>query len=184
MLCVNDKIYIYDYRNLCWYKWNNVSANNFLEYSKTLYFSDIQGNIYRFMSTSETGSHNDEGNTPINTIWKSKIFDFGADERKKLVESIYYSMNTASRTSVTLSYITENNEKITVGTNVVDLFDYSTVDYSRFTYSATPYPIESRRKIKAKKIVYFQVILENNVNNDSLELLSLDIKYRFMNYVK
>jgi hypothetical protein len=93
-------------------------------------------------------------------------------------------MNTASRSSVDLYYYNEENELNYVDRTMQDLFSFLTLDFARFSFYCTPYPIENMKKIKAKKAVYFQVVFDNNYSNESLELLSLTMTWRMQNYVK
>ncbi|MEG0133113.1 MAG: hypothetical protein RR851_13220 [Clostridium sp.] len=194
---IGYKWFIYDYRNNCFYIWkfsyenNGIEATCFAELDNNLYFGTKDGVIYSLKKRNTIDSYIDEiiingieTSKPIKSFWKSKIYDFGADERRKLVQNLYFSMNAAERTSVTIKYVTDKNETIEVGTTTNYLFNYSLLDYFRFSYVSTNFPLESNKKIKAKKVINFQLILESSEVNESLDIFGLDIKYKYMNYVK
>lgn len=183
MFCINNKVYVFDYANQCWYKWTNINAKCFVEWQSKLYWGDTNGIIYTFREKTDQIAY-DDLDSPVKALWRSKVYDFGADERRKLVEKLFFSMNTASRSSVKVCYFTQANERIELGLAMNDLFDYRTIDYSRFCYTATTFPAENSLKVKAKKIVYFQVEFLDDLHNDSLEIVSLDVKYKVQNYVK
>lgn len=185
MFCVNNKVYVFDYANKCWYKWTNINARSFLEWNNKLYWGDSTGAIYTFRDKEDQRAYDDLEN-PIKALWRSKMFDFGADERKKLVERLFFSMNASRRTSVKVAYYTQENEKINLSETPIinDLFDFRTIDFSRFAFTATTFPRENMKKVKAKKISYFQVEILNDLPNDSLEIASLDVKYRLQGYIK
>ena len=47
------------------------------------------------------------------------------------------------------------------------------------TYGANLFPQEVPNKVKAKKIVYFQMELRNEALDESLGILSTGLKYRY-----
>lgn len=182
-LALNGNVYVFDYAIKEWYIYDNIHATCFLEKDSQLYFGTQNGIVYRFKKETDVTPYNDDG-TPITAYWVSKRFSFNADEQKKLVDKVFFSLKPAPRTSCSL-YVTSNrNPRNFIKTKRMDLFDYSLFDYSKMSYGANLFPQEVANKVKAKKIVYFQVELRNEELDESLGILSTGLKYRYQGEVK
>ncbi|MEK5175082.1 hypothetical protein NST63_17945 [Heyndrickxia sp. FSL W8-0496] len=190
-LVVNGNAYILDYAQRSesspfgeWIIYNNIHASCFIQIGEELIFgSSKEGLIYRFKKDNEINPYNDDGE-PINAVWKSKYFTFGMDERRKMVSKVFYSLKPTSRGSVNIYYKSNKKSSELLKTTYVDTLDFRNIDFNRFTFLFSTFPLESMVKIKAKKITHFQLILENNNLDEGLGLLSLGIKYKFQSEVK
>ena len=181
----NGICYVYDYRYAVWYKWDNIYANCFIEIDNTLYFGDSRnGLLFKFKTINDSKPYNDNGNA-INAYFRSKLFSFGDETRFKLVDKIFYSIKPNTKTSARLRI--RNNLKSSwkdVKTIRMDLFNYNFLDYSTLTYVASIFPQSTKAKVRAKKIGYFQFEIGNNVLDESLGILSTDIKFMYQREVK
>lgn len=190
-LALNGNVYILDYAQKddynpygMWYIYNNIKANVFIEKNRNLYFGSSQeGLLYRFKKEEEQRAYNDD-EQPITAYWKSKHIVFGADEMRKLVEKVFYSLKPSSRTSVDVYYVTNKKESDLIKTTRMDLIDFNDIDFNNFTFLTNIFPQEAMAKIKAKKITHFQLILRNDKIDESLGILSLGVKYRYQSYIK
>lgn len=190
-LAVNGNVYILDYNQKSqsspfgeWYFFDNVKANCFLEKDGYLYFgSSTDGLIYRFKKETDVQPYNDDG-TAIKAFWKSKKLSFGADELKKLVEKVFFSMKPGARTSADLYYVTNKKESDLVKSSRMDTFDFRDLDFGNLSFVLSFFPQEIMTKIKAKKITHFQLVIQNDKVDESLGILSLAIKYRYQSEVK
>jgi hypothetical protein len=193
-LALNGNVYILDYTQKTqyspfgeWYVYNNIPAAQFLEMGGFLYFgSSTDGIVYKFnKDTNNANSFNDDG-VAINAYWKSKAINFGSPEIKKTVESIFLGINPNSKTSVNLSY--ESDKKIApIASNQpikFNLFDFSSLDFANITFHFSQFPQEIKRKVKAKKITHFQIIIQNSNLNEGLTILSLGVKFLYDSYIK
>jgi hypothetical protein len=183
-LALNGKVYVFDYALNEWYPFDNIHANCFLERNRELYFgSSSEGLVYRFKKKSELYPYNDDGQI-IDAYWMSKVMSFDSDEQLKLVEKVYFSLNPATRTSADLYYVSDKKTRKFIKTTRKDLFHYGFMDYSEYSYGSREYPQEASNKIKAKKIVYFQLEIRNERIDEPLGLLSLGIKFTYQRLVK
>lgn len=188
-LALNGNVYVLDYAQSDdynpfgqWYIYDNIHANCFIELNGDLYFGG-EGLIYRFKSGEETLAYNDDG-AAIRAYWRSKYITFNADEMKKLVEKVFYSLKPSTRSSVDVYYVTNKKESDTIKSSRVDLLDFNDIDFNNFTFLTNIFPQEQMAKVKAKKITHFQLLLQNEEVDESLGILSLGIKYRYQSYVK
>lgn len=193
-LAVNKKVYVLDYSQKSstspfgeWYMYDNISASCFLEMGGFLYFgSNTDGIVYKFSKdANDANGFNDDGQ-PIHAYWKSKAITFNADERLKTIEELYIGINPMSRTSVSLSYESDKMSAV-IGDNQTikfSLFDFNYIDFNNFSFRSSQFPQEVKRKIKAKKITHFQLIITNSNLNEGLTVLSLGIKFTYGNFIR
>jgi hypothetical protein len=193
-LALNGNVYVLDYSQKTpsspfgeWYLYDNIKASYFLEMGDYLYFgSSTDGIVYKFnKDANNANSFNDDG-VAINAYWKSKALDFNSSEHLKTVEELYIGINPMSRTSVSLSYESDKMSA-TIGDNQpikFSLFDFNYIDFNNFSFRSSQFPQEVRRKIKAKKITHFQLIITNSNLNEGLTVLSLGIKFNYGSFIK
>lgn len=182
-LALNQKVYLYDYLIKEWFIYDNIDATAFLEFEGTLYFGNGSGNVYRFKTKNHLTPYNDDGQ-PINVYWYSKLIDFGAPERYKLIQRIFHTLNPDTHTSSKLSIRTDKKGETFVTELRADQIDFQFFDFTRFAFSTSDLPQQSAKKIKEKKITHLQLKFENNVVDESFQLMGIGIKYAYQNEVK
>ena len=181
-IAVNGNVYVYDYSIGEWYLFDNINATQFIEMDGDLYFGG-EGLLYRFKTEDDVQPFNDDG-VAINAYWKSKYFTFGADELKKLVEKVFFSLKPSARTSADLYYVSNKKESDLIKTKRMDLFDFRDFDFAYPTFLLSSFPQETMAKIKAKKITHFQLLIKNDKADESLGILSLGIMFKYQSSVK
>lgn len=183
---VNGKVWVYDYRYIVngigqWFLLDNLYANCVLEINSTLYFGDSRkGLVHRLMDSNDSLQYNDieeSTTTAINAYWTSKVDNYDLYTNLKLVSKIFFDLKPAKKTSAILSTRSDLRSPWTqVKEAFASLFTYSLLAYSRFTYSGSTFPQQTRAKVKAKKIGYYQIKLSNNKVNESIGILSVSQK--------
>jgi hypothetical protein len=181
-LLVNNKVYIYDYSIREWYVYDNIPASCFLESDGILYFGG-EGLVYKFKKENHIAPYNDDGQT-IRAYWKSKYFTFGYDERRKVVDKVFFGLKPYSRTSADLYYVSDKKVSNLLKTKRMDMMDFNIWNFNFMSFIRSNFPQETMVKIKAKKVTMFQLIIENNKLDESMGILSLGIKYRLSSEVK
>jgi hypothetical protein len=193
-LAVNNKVYILDYTQKSpvnpigeWFVYDNIPASCFLEMGGFLYFgSSTDGIVYRFKKEYEGTAFNDDG-VAINAYWTSKLITFDRDDMKKYVNSLYFSLKPASKTSVDLFYSSDKKENMSINTGnpiQFNLFDFGNIDFANFTFYTSTFPKEVVAKVKATQITHFQLTIKNDKLDESLAILSLGIDYRYQSKVR
>lgn len=212
ILAGSNYCYIYDYVAAAWLLWDNIPAECFIEFNDNLYFGDSNGTIYRFKEETEKFPYSDNGKV-INAYWKSKPLNFDTDARQKLICKLFATIEPTLNTSAYFYYVTNqistpknkdylphynhwNYAKTRLTDRIFDaksefidsisshLFDYSHINYSRFSYNTLSYPTEFMMKVKAKKIQYYQFVVQNKKLNQSLNIINFTLKFIYQNYVK
>lgn len=194
-LCVNNKVYIFDYRNKFVdtdglikyesYPWDNIPASCFFEKDGYLYFgSNAKGMVYRMLKTTETNLYQADGQS-INAYWKSKVLSMDADHFKKLVEKVFWTMKPSSiRNSADLYYISDKKVSELLKQSRIVLFDFRDIDFSDFSFLLSDLPQFFVKKVKAKKVVYFQVIFKNNRLSEGMSITNVTIKFIYQSEIK
>ena len=177
-----EKLYIYDYTVQEWYIYDNIHASCFLEYDNTLYFGG-EGRLYRFKTDEALYPYNDDGQA-INAYWKSKYFTFGADETRKAIDKVFFSLKPSLRTSADLYYVTNKKTSGLVKTKRMDQFDWFTFNFNYLSFIRSDFPQECVVKVKVKKVTHFQLILKNDKVDESMGILSAGIKFRYGSNIK
>jgi hypothetical protein len=193
-LAMNGNVYVLDYTQKTqqnpygeWYVYNNVPASCFLVKDGFLYFGSLtDGLVYRFKKEYDSQAFNDDG-TPINAYWKSKQLTFNAEEMRKYIDSLYFTMKPATQTSVELYYSSDKKEEVPINANQAiqfNLFDFSTLNFVDLTFFFSNFPKTTKARVKAKQVTHFQLMVQNNKLDESLSILSLGIEYRMQNKIK
>lgn len=183
ILCINDNAYVFDYRKNEWYYWTNIPASCFIEIDGYLYFgSNKEGLIYQLAKPDDT-LYNDDG-VAIDAYWKSVLTDFDYENMYKIVPKCTYTLKPGSSTSVNFAYATEKGYSGILQTDRMDLIDFENIDFSNFSFitSHVAQPIIVRPGIR--QIVYFQVILSNNVIDESFGFTNVNVEWDIQGEVK
>lgn len=196
-LAINGNVYVLDYRNMTepdqnnmygstgeWYPWNNVDTFCFFEYNNYLYFgSSTIGMVYKFKKENDTNAYQDV-DSAIECYWYSKNFSMDSHRYKKNVDKVFITLQPDNKTSADLYYISDMLRSDLIDTIGQYLFSYTQFNYTHFNYLTNRFPQTERNKIKAKKIIYFQIILKNNNLAESMGIQAIEIHYSYVSEVK
>jgi len=170
---VGNIVYIWNYDNDTLYVYDNIEANCFIEIDGVVYYGTKTGKIERF-----DGALSDNG-TAISAIWKSGFVDFGSYEYLKTSRDMWFSIQPASRTSVSIKCPTNRKNEFdpTIKTfkKGYVLFDFEDIDFEEFSFETNRNPQPFRIKIKAKKYAFIQFVFENAEVDESLVFLSFKV---------
>lgn len=190
-LCVGSKCYILDYKEVFsttdtkknrWFIYDNINANCFGIYNNKL----IYGHREKGVLCSFTNSFSDFGE-PINSIWKSKLLDFGYPDYLKLISDIWYTCRAKSNSDVNIKYF--NDENILVDEILIDKRSMSNFSWKKFGWANFSWIINLnsptfRKKIRLRNIRYFQIEFSNNNVDETLSIIGLTIKYSLTKQVR
>lgn len=174
-LCVGTTVYIWNYRNDTWYVYDNIPALNFIVIDNTLYFGTADGRIVKF-----DNNRRNDNDVPINCLWEMGFYDFGMETYTKFVNKIWVSIEPDIRTSASISFRTDKNasNSIVASKAYYSLATFAHADFAHFSFNTNYSPQPQAIRLKAKKFVYFKLIISNNTIDETLTLLSINIKAR------
>jgi hypothetical protein len=172
-LCVGSTVWIWNYSNNTWYMYDNIPAINFIIINNVLHYGTNDGRIIKF----DKYRRNDNGK-PINCIWQMGFYDFGHETMKNYMSKAWVSVKASTRTTANVTWETNNNhskEAIKFSYNLAT-FEHASFKHWSFNTNYNPQPIPE--KLKAKKFIYFKLIITNNTSDETLTLLSINLKTR------
>lgn len=202
ILANKNVMYIYDYICNCFYVWkfetDKFCIESLTEINGELYIGTDTGSIYKLRNETELEAtlngafpfedefrfNNQITKIPIKCTWKSKLFSFDDTNKYKMIEKLFLTTSVSEQTSCNISYITNRNTIVNVGTSFNNLFKYNYFDYSKFTYLSSVFPVTDKFKIKAKKILFYQLVLENSQPEETLDIYNIGIKFKYQKEVK
>lgn len=178
-VCHNGKALVHNYAVDAWYYYTNIYANCFCSFHKTLYFGDASGVVQYFDESYNT----DNGQT-IDSYWESGSMDFGQDYMRKYSAMTWLGIKPVSAGEVTVTVRTDRRPVGTERIVVSKLATLADVDFGNWSFNTNQQPHIKRLKIKAKKFVYYKLILKNETPNTSATVTSADIKVRYTGSAK
>lgn len=186
-ICVNNNAYVWDYRLDAFYgKWTNINASCFAMIGTDLYFGGSSvGMLYRMKTSTSLLPYDDDG-VAIQCYVLTKYFSFGKNWLKKLLSRIFIDLKCIPRCSTTVSYTTDKDSTakyLPIARR--DLFDYSLIDYSKYSYGTSlGFPKAIMRKIREKGFVWIQFKYENNNLDEGMPFVSTQYQYIDQGFVK
>lgn len=216
-LCVRNIAYVWDYKlgpfvntgnlaldeeRLPWFYYTNINASCWVQADQELYYGDRStGNLVEFQD-----NYNDFGE-PIESVWRSKLFNFGIPDYLKTITEVWFSTRSGSYSTVKIKFsddngVIENNNRSFSWdkfrwdemTHDVDItgnftiptssFSWSRFSWNIFRWNVYTFPQTIKMKPKIKKVVHFQIEFKNDGTNENMSLLSLIIRYMLIRKVK
>lgn len=190
-LCINDKCYVWDYkdnfdignpRNLRWLLYDNINAHTFGIKGTELFYGDRNTGVLKCF----TNILNDFGQ-PINSIWSTKLMDFSFPDMLKTINYIWYTCKANSLSTVTMNFLNDRGDSLAtqvIATKDINIFAWDTFKWDNHSWKIQLFSPTIKRKVKVKKVKYFQIEFRNNVFNENLSIISLVIDYLLVRKVK
>jgi hypothetical protein len=172
-LCIGNVVWIYNYLNDTWYKFDNINAKCFIVVNGDLYFG-ANGYIAKFDITERT----DEG-TAINAVWEMGFYDFEADYLTKYLNNIWVAINPYTKTSVDIQIATNNEGTSEKQTVYYSLSTFLHCNFEHFSFSTSYNPQPKFLELQAYGFVYMKLILTNNSETDLVTVLSINLPARY-----
>jgi len=166
-------VWVYNYLNDTWYKFDNIYASCFLVINKEMYFG-TGGKIEKF----EGSLRNDNG-VAISDIWEMGLYDFNASWRLKFMNKAWISINPDRRTSVDVKYITNNEGTSETQTVYYNLLSFAHLDFKHFSFNISYNPQPFDLEVQAQQFVYIKFVLTNSNPETVLTVLNLSMLPRF-----
>lgn len=187
--------YVFDHRNKFTdtdgigkyegYLWNNIHAKSFLDVNGVLYFaSSVNGLVYKFCKSTDSIQYENDGQA-YESNWYSKVFSFDADNYKKMVERVDFTLSpTISRNSANMYIKTNKKEETFIKEYRIVAFNFNNVDFNDYSFLLSNFSQPFGKKVKAKKIIYFQVIFKCVKIHEAMTLNNITLQYLIQNPIR
>lgn len=174
-LSIDNKVWVYNYQLDVWYKFQTAaSITCFLVADDILYFGTTSGQIMKF----DANKLSDNGTAIIST-WEMNFYDFIAEWLKKFITEMWISMKPEARASVSITYQTDRNSSSNTYTAIYNLSTFASANFGSWSFLTNYNPQPFHFKIKAKKFVYFKLILKNSALDEKVTILSINLPARY-----
>lgn len=172
-ICVGSDVWIFNYRLGVWYMFTNIPATCFMVIDGQLYFGTADGQIMLF----DTDIHGDNGQ-PITAHWETGFYDFSTETLMKFITRLWISIQPETKASVDISYITNRGAGAQSHTARYSLATFEHADFGKWSFLTSYNPQPFRFKIKAKKFVFFKLMLDSNNADEAFTVLSISFADR------
>lgn len=158
---------VWNYVTDTWYRYEGLDISRMCAFRGEFYIGTHDGKILRL--TDEVKS--DEG-WPIIAHWESGAMDFTADYSRKYSSMMWVGLKPEDGTSVDVTVITDRKSN----------FRDKVVSSSKAKVHGEPFMVKT--KIKAKKFVYYRLILDVNDKQPAVTVTNVDFRVRPTGYSK
>lgn len=138
----NGVTLVWNYVTDTWYRYEGLDAVMMCNFQGDVIIGTGGGKIFRLTYMKDT----DDG-IPIHAAWESGAMDFGAPSYRKYSDAMWIGMKPVDGTSVNVTVITDRK----------DTFKDKVVSSSKAKVLGQPFMVKT--KIKAKKFVYYRLVL-------------------------
>jgi hypothetical protein len=171
---IGDKVWVYNYVNNTWYKFDNITATCFLEIDGDLYFGTANGTIEKF----DESNLNDNG-TAIIAEWEMGFYDFDAEWLTKYINNLWISIAPQAVNRVDVYYKTNNDDLSTVETIEYQLSTFENMNFADFSFNTNYDPQPFYIFVQATEFCYFKIILKNISTTTTTTIISINMPARF-----
>lgn len=175
----NGKALVFNYAADAWYCYENFDAACFASFNDTLYIGGSDGKIRRVSYDLET----DDGKA-IDAYWESGSMSFGQDYMRKYAAMLWIGIKPESRASVNVTVQTDRKSEYNEKVISTSLASFSNANFASWSFATSRKPFMTKLKIKAKKFVYYKLILKNNALDTTATVTAADIRVRYTGYAK
>lgn len=174
-LIYQNKAWIYNYRIDVWFKFEFYdSITSMISINKKVYFGTTSGQIME-VNKSLLSERSDNGQ-PINTTWEMGFYDVGNEWLRKFLNKTWISLKPENKSKVDVYWETNRDGSVVNPTPIsYNNLDFSRLDFRDFSFLTNYNPQPFRIKTKAKKWVYFKLILKNNSDTYTATVLSINL---------
>lgn len=182
---------VYSYAVDAWTMYTNLAMYRPFCFKGGVYFGNRQGGITELSDGhlsdaiyEEADGAWAEAEHAIDCYWESGSESFGADYQRKYSAMLWVGVKPDNGVELHATVETDrsasyNNKVISTG-----LFSFIGLNFADFSFNAMSSPRIDRLKIKAKKFVYYKLILTNNTTDRTATVTTADIRVRFTGYAK
>ena len=179
-ICHDEDALVYNYAADAWSRYANFRVSSMANIGDDLYIGTPDGKLKHFSADYL----NDDG-TAIDAYWESGSMSFGQEYMRKYSAMTWLSVKPESKTELVVSVRTDKKlcEEKTITTEAYQ-FDFGNLDFDNFKFDEYYGAQVYREKIKAKKFVFYKLLLACRSENVRCTVLSADIRVRFTGMAK
>ncbi len=171
-IAIDKEILIYNYENDCYFLLQIPDKiTSFIVKDDVIYAGTENGKIIEFGYDLTTYD-----NEVIDAEWQSGYYDFGTEEHRKTMRTLWLTLKPWVKTSLEINYISDRDSGSEAKEVENRCFSYKSMNYANMTYNTQRSVKPFRIKLKAKKFAFLKLILKNRVKDEKVTINSIAIK--------
>lgn len=201
LLAVNNRCYVLDSKNKTYrhnqtdssadyvyesYHWENFPARCFLSKDGALYFGTADGRICKLNTDILSNKRWNDDTAAVVAIWSTKNDDDGASYLYKTMQKkgCTVTIKPYIRSSCSIYVSKDGLPQQFVRKHLMDIFDWDSLDFERFTFNTNESPQDVYLKKKVKKYKRLQIIIKNNGLDEGFGIFQIAKTFTIGNYAK
>lgn len=172
-VCIGSDVWIYNYDNDTWYKYNNINATCFIVVNDNMMFGTPDGEINLF-NKEYTG----DNLQPIQIYWKSGFSNLGVETKVKYLAETWLTMKPEVHSRIYFTWRTNKKSDNNKYLCTYSFANFDDVDFSDFSFETNYNPQAFHKKTKAKKFAYIQFILEDTSETHHATINEINVRVR------
>ena len=180
-----NRALVWNYAADAWYIYTDFKMYRPFSFRNELYYGGTDGVMYHV--SNEYAYDGNEDSTELGAIdcyWESGAMSFGQDYKRKNSAMLWIGIKPEYKASIYVTVATDRSGSFAEKEVKYSLFDFEHVNFADFTFETNDKPQMKRLKIKAKKFVYYKLIMKTNTNDTGVTVTAADMRVRFMGYAK
>lgn len=170
---------VWNYAADAWYFFNHFPMNCATRFGDSLYLGSTDGRILKY----NEAYYNDAGEA-FESRWESGSIDFGRPYERKYSNEMWIGIKPESRGHVGVTIRTDKKSNFATKDTDSYLMDFWDIDFRDFSFNVNRSPQIRKHKLKAKKYVYWKLILVSDDDVTGATVLDANVKVRYIGYAK
>lgn len=176
---------VWNYAADAWYYYENFPMHKPFSYGGELFSGTWAGDIVHISTAYYYDQFRNNGDLyPIDCYWESGSMSFGMDYQRKYSAMIWLGIKPESKASVHVTVLTDKSSTYQEKVVSSSLATFGHVNFGHWTFATSRKPFMKRLKIKAKKFVFYKLILKSIESETTATVVSADIRVRFTGLAK
>lgn len=172
-ICCGDKCLVQNYARDAWYSYSGLSICSMANSPMGLLFGNSSGSLCRLSHDYKS----DDGRA-IDCLWESGAMAFGAEHMRKYSASLWLGIKSEARGEIKVSVRTDRSASCGEKTVSTSLSSFADADFARWSFSVSRGPRMRRLRIRAKKFVFYKLILRSCSAGSTVTLPAAEILLR------
>lgn len=169
---------VYNYGVDAWYLYDQFPIRHMVAFDGRLYGADGE----RWVEISD--AYRSDYGEAIRAKWASGYMAFGADFRRKYSAMLWVGIEPAVNGDVDVTIETDRKIDFTKKAVAANRASFLYPNFAKWSFSTSRRPTIHRLKIKAKKFIYYRLILTNNSDASTCTVTAADVRVRFTGYAR
>lgn len=175
---------VWNYAANAWYLYTNFYLHRPFAFEGKLYFGSTLGGIQVVDEFYAYDQYGDGDRTIIPCYWESGSMSFGMDYQRKYSAMLWLGITPQPKASIDVTVRTDRSASLNEKVVSTELFSFGHVNFADFVFYTSRQPKMKRLKIKAKKFVYYKLILKSETDDTTATVVAADFRVRFTGYAK